>query len=110
MAGDEPPEGAIRVPIVWTGVDDVPILYANGFVSQFDQEAFIITIGQVAPPALIGTPEEVEEQARELEFITVRPITRLALTPPKMAEFIAILQANLDQYERATTLKPGDPR
>jgi hypothetical protein len=104
---------SIAVPIVWSGPEDVPILFTNAFVSQFDLtlDAFILTFGQMTPPALIGaTPEELKEQAEQVTFVPVKPIARLSLTPRRMQEVIAALQANLDQLERASTMQPGDPR
>jgi hypothetical protein len=102
----------IQVPIVWTGAENVPILFANGFVVQFDTDlaAYILTVGQLSPPALVGTPEEMREQAERLDFVTVQTIARIAFTPARMTELIGALQANLDQMERAANLRPGDPR
>jgi hypothetical protein len=102
----------IQLPVVWTGADDVPILYINAFVAQFDADlgAHILTLGQLTPPALVGTPDEIAEQVAELEFVTIKTVARLAITPAKMQEVIGSLQANVDQRERAATLRPGDPR
>lgn len=104
---------SITVPIIWSGPEDVPILFTNAFVSQFDQtlDSFILTFGQMTPPALAGaTPEELREQAEHITFVSVKPIVRLSLTPTRLREVIASLQANLDQLERVTTMQPGDPR
>ena len=102
----------LELRIVWTGAEDVPILFANSFVVQFDVDlgAHILTVGQLAPPALVGTPEEMREQAGQLDFLTVQTIARMAFTPARMADLIGALQANVDQMERATKLRPGDPR
>lgn len=110
MSEGAEPEG-VAVPLVWSGPEDVPILFANAFVSQFDNvDGFIVTVGQITPPALIGTPDEVREQVAEIEFVAVKPVVRLGLTRFRMVELIAILQANLDQYDRASTMRGGDPR
>ena len=87
-------------------------MFANAFVAQFDVDlgAHILTIGQVSPPALLGTPEEIEHQVAEFEFVTVKTIARLAFSPSRMQELIGVLQANVDQREQAATLRPGDPR
>ena len=110
MADDDVEQLEIR--IVWTGAEDVPILFANGFVVQFDIDlgAHILTVGQFAPPALVGTPEEMREQATMIDFVTVKTIARIAFTPARMTELLGALQANVDQMERATKLRPGDPR
>jgi len=47
---------------------------ANQFLSQIDQDGtFILSVGQVAPPVLLGTPEEHRAQAAGLPFVAVRP-------------------------------------
>jgi hypothetical protein len=106
------PEG-VEVPLAWLGPEDVPILYANAIVAQFEQslDAFILTIGQMTPPALVGrTPDEIREQLEQLTFVPVKPVARFALSLSKMREVVATLQANLDQYERVATMRPSDPR
>lgn len=111
--GSHPPDG-VEVPIVWIGVEDVPILHANAFVSQFDQQTLdvvILTVGQLTAPAIIGaTPEEREEQANQVAYVPVKPIVRLGLTTARARELIATLGANLDQLELARGLKESDPR
>ena len=112
MEAHEPPEG-IAFPVIWSGPEDVPILFINAFVSQFDQtlDAFIVTMGQMTPPALLGaTPEEIRAQAEQISYVPVKPVVRLGLTLTRFRELIATLQANLDQLERASTMRPGDPR
>jgi hypothetical protein len=112
LASDQP-EG-IAVPIAWLGVEEVPILHANAFISQFDAQTLdtlILTVGQVTLPAITGaTEEEREEQVRQVSFVPIKPIVRLALTPARAREVIATLQANLDQLEQAIKLRPKDPR
>jgi hypothetical protein len=102
----------VQLPVVWTGAEDVPILFANQFIAQFDGDlgAHILTVGQLAPPALIGTPEEKREQAERLDFVAVSIIARLAFTPSRMQELIGVLAANVDQREQVAKLRPGDPR
>jgi hypothetical protein len=113
LGAPDQPEG-IAVPAAWLGVEDVPILLANAFVSQFDAQtldALILTVGQVTMPAITGaTLEEREEQARQVAFVPIKPIVRLALTPARAREVIATLEANLDQLDQAIKVRPKDPR
>ncbi|HYM63244.1 MAG TPA: hypothetical protein VES61_01060 [Gaiellaceae bacterium] len=100
----------VQVPVVWVGVEEAPILYANAFISQFDlKEGFIITAGQMTPPPLTGTPEEILEKAKELSYVPVRVAARLALTHTQMIELAQSLQANLEQFEEGRKMR-GDPR
>jgi hypothetical protein len=108
---DEPQ--SISVPVVWAGVDEVEILYANTFISQWDPTSmgsFIITAGQLTPPALIGTPDQVQEQAEQVSFVPVRAVARLAVTRSKLEELIAILQANLEMFDKQANVTGKDPR
>lgn len=99
MAPDPPQHR--DVPLAWVGYDETPIVYANQFLIQFQPEgSFVIGVGQSTPPALIGTAEQVQRQAMEIEFVAVRPLTRVAITKDKMRELIAALEANLANYEQ----------
>lgn len=110
---DDIPEG-IAVPVAWLGVEEVPILLATAFVSQFDGQtldSLTLTVGQVTMPAIMGTTdEERKEQLEQVAFVPIKPIARLGLTPARARELIATLEANLDQLEQATKLRPTDPR
>jgi hypothetical protein len=112
MEGDEP--AGIEVPLAWMGPEEVPIYAANAFVSQYDPQTLdylILTVGQLTPPAIIGaTPEEREEQVRNVAFVPIKPVVRLGLTPTRARELIATLQANIDQLDEARKLRPEDPR
>ena len=90
------------IPTTWIGAEDLPVLFVNTFVGQVQpqERAFYLSIGQTVPPALIGTPEEQAEQLEQIAYVPIKPIARLALTRSKMEELIAILQVNLEQYDR----------
>lgn len=104
-----PDEHSIDVPLSWVGYDEVPITFANQFLVQFEpDESFILGVGQATAPAIIGTPEQVAAQARQIEFVPVRPVARIAMTEPKLRELIAALEANLRNFEAAKERR--DPR
>ena len=109
---DEP--DGIAVPVVWLGVEDVAILYANAFVSQIDAQtldSLILTVGQMTQPAIHGaTQEERRQQVENVAYVPIKPVVRLGLTEARARELIATLQANLDHLEAARKLRPGDPR
>lgn len=96
------------------GVEDVPVLLATAFVSQFDTQTLdvlTLTVGQVTAPAInAATPEERREQIEQIAYVPIKPVVRLGLTPARARELIATLSANLDQLEEATKLRPVDPR
>lgn len=63
-----------EIPVSWVGAEELPILYANQFVGQVHEDTFFLTIGQLVPPALIGTPEEQAEQLEEIAYLPVKPL------------------------------------
>lgn len=99
MADPEPTQ--IQLPLVWLGLEDVPISMTNQILGQVagDNE-IILSFGQVAPPPLLGTPEERLAQAQQLSYVSVRVITRLALTHKKLQELVRVLQETLANYDK----------
>jgi hypothetical protein len=94
------PERGIEIPVLFVGVEDVPVLLANQFVIQHQQEEFILMIGQVAPPLILaGTPEEQLEQAKNISYIPIKVVGRFGLTRTRMTELIRILQDNLKKFD-----------
>ena len=96
MAVEEP---IIQLPIVYVGLEDVPILFGNHFIIQHEQNEFILTAGQLTPPILLGTPEERLEQAKKLSYVPVRVVARLGFTRQRLEELIEALQENLRAYD-----------
>lgn len=91
----------IQVPVVWVGVEDVPSLAANQFVIQHSgKDEFILTVGQLAPPLLLGTDEQRREQARLLTFAAIKPVGRFGFTRERLQQLIAILTENLENHDR----------
>ena len=105
-------EDQIRdIPLTWIGVEDLPILFANASVGQLQaqEDAFYLTVGQATPPALIGTPQEQADQLDQIAYIPVKPVARFAFTRARLQELVAILQANLDQYDQIVQqMREGD--
>ena|SRR5438093_3342027 len=108
MARRREPEGpdqrGVQVPIVWVGTDEVPVSLVNNFFAQFvqpDQDEFILTFGTVVPPPLLGTREQMEEQARAVSFVPVRAVARLGLTRQRVVELSTVLDTILRQYDEA---------
>lgn len=92
-------EEAISLPLVYVGVEDVPLLFTNQFVIQHHQNEFILTLCQVTPPILLGTKQERREQAKRLSYIPVKVVARIAFTRQRLVELISVLQENLRTYD-----------
>jgi hypothetical protein len=91
----------IQIPIAWIGLDDQPVLMANQFIGQVEQDEIIISIGtQVSPPILGSTAEERREQLSRVAFIPVRPVARFSMTRRRVEELAHILRDTLDNYDK----------
>jgi hypothetical protein len=114
MSAAEGDTGGIEVPVVWLGPEDIPIVYVNAMVSQFELgtlDALIVTLGQMTPPAIVGaSDEERREQLEQVAYVPIKPVARLGLTIARARELVATLEANLDQLEDAKRMRPEDPR
>ena len=91
--------GPVGVPVVFVGAEDLPILHANHFVIAIHQEDFIVTVGQFAPPILLGSDEEQRDQASQLTYVPVKVVARLALTRTRVAELVSALQTQMQRYD-----------
>ena len=101
MGASEPPLGPPKqVPLVWVGVDDLPVQFLNQFIGQADRNEIYLTLGQLVPPALLGSDESKRQQLEALDYVTVRPIVRLGFTPQRLEELIEVLEATKEIYEQ----------
>ena len=89
-----------RLPIVREGIEDVPILFANDFVVQTHETEFILTVGQLQPPVLIGSAEERREQLDRAGYVSVRVVARLGLTEQRMGQLVEVLSQHWERYNK----------
>lgn len=108
MATEEPQQPEMQIPLSWVNFNETPIAFANQVVCQFQPNEFVVTFGQATGPPLIGTPEEVQEQAKRIEFVPIRTLVRLGMSRARLIELIGVLQANLENHDRA--MEAADPR
>ena len=80
----------------WVDVDKVPVYFTNAFAAQHTQNEFILTFGAASAP-IITRPLTIAE-IQEMGFIPIRASVRLGLTPDRLLELIAVLQAELKRY------------
>lgn len=89
-----------EVPLTWVDVDDVPVFFANQFIIQHNQDEFILTIGQMVPPPIVGPLEQREEQIEQIDFVAVKPLARIAFTYSRLMELGQALEGHREQYDR----------
>lgn len=95
MAEDAEPIG---IPLVYAGLEDSPVLWANNFVVQYQPDEFTLTFGQLVPPMLIGTEEEQRAQARQLSYVPIQVVGRFALTRGRLEQLNRLLTEHLARF------------
>jgi hypothetical protein len=86
------PEDAIQIPVGYVGLDSVEIKLANQFAIQQEEEnSFILTMGQVVTPVLLGNADQRKEQAQQLSFVPIKVLGRFTLTRQRLDELIQVL-------------------
>jgi hypothetical protein len=91
--------GRVDIPIVWVGVEDTEILFANQFLVQFNQQEILLTIGQLTPPVILGPVEQQVQQAERLSYIPVKTVGRFGLTRDRLEELIGVLQTTARNFD-----------
>ena len=89
-----------RLPLVREGIEDVPILFANDFIVQNHGSEFFLTVGQIQPPVLLGTPEERQAQLEKTGYVSVKIVARLGLTEQRMSQLVEVLNQQWDRYKK----------
>ena len=91
-----------QLAVVWVESEDVRVLLANQFLGQVGlQGEVLLTFGQLVPPTLVGEPDEVAEQLKQLSHVPAKPIARMALTRFGLDELIRVLNETRDNYDKA---------
>lgn len=90
---------AIEIPVVLSGADETAVLFANHFLIQAHQDEFVLTVGQLVPPPLLGTDEERREQAKLISAVSVKVVARLGFTRRRLGEITSLLQDALARYD-----------
>jgi hypothetical protein len=89
-----------QVPVVWVGVDDLPVHLVNQLIGVVHPHEVFLTFGTLVPPAIMAeTLEERRAQAEAIPFVQIKPVARFGFTPDRLREFIGILQQTLANYE-----------
>ena len=82
----------VPLRISWRSADDVPVHVGNQFMLQFTPEGYVLSFGQVMPPALIGaTAEEISD----IGEVSVNVLGRIALTPERTRALLLLLRRQL---------------
>jgi hypothetical protein len=94
------------LPLDWADFDEIPILFANHFLVQFQADEFVLSLNQVTGPPLVGTAEEMRDQLQEHGSLPIHTLARVGLTRRRLTELVSVLQAKLDDHDRALGGQP----
>jgi hypothetical protein len=94
------PGAGLSLPLEWIDFEETPILFANHFLIQHQPNEFVITAGQTTGPPVVGTPEQIREQARGFSRVEIHTLARIGLTRDRLVELIGLLQATLQEHDR----------
>ncbi len=97
---EENEQGAVAVPTLWVGESETPVVLANQFnIGHQGVDEFILTLGQVASPLLTGTDDEKLEQVKNLSYVPIQIVGRVAFSRDRLVQLIEILTTNLARYD-----------
>jgi len=85
----------IELPLEWSIPDNVIARYATNIVVQRAEHEFIISFFEVKPPLLLGTPDEIIEQAKKLNVVRANCVAQIIVASDKMPSFVEALEKNL---------------
>jgi hypothetical protein len=87
----------VAVKLRWDRTAELELTPANHFLIQSDGHDFFLTVGHVAPPAVIGTAEEQAAELGRLDAIQVSVVARLMISRSRLRELRDLLnRAPLD--------------
>lgn len=101
------PEQSIGIPLIWPDIEELPVYRANQFISQNGQgpdgkpEEIVLSLGYIAPPVILGTPEEQQATARALGAVSVKALARVSISRGHVAQLVELLRAQLELFDRA---------
>jgi len=94
--------GERQLPIRWVGIEETPTLFANQVLGQIGpQGEIVLTFGQLIPPALVGTQDQIVEQAKQITQVPTQTVARLVITRAGLDQLIELLSQTAENADRA---------
>ena len=91
----QPSQDRRPLRIRWTGLDAVPVTFANNFLCQRTPHEFIVTFSQLVPPAIESM---TEEELGALSEVPARVVFQAGVAPERMRQLIEVLQSSYEGY------------
>lgn len=89
------------MPLLWVGLDELPVVSVNQFIGQVHQDEIVVSIGSMVPPPILGqTVAERREQVMRVSHVPVRSVVRLSLTRRRVEELQTMLRQTLELFDK----------
>jgi len=99
MSATEQRTQGYGLPLEWVEFDETPIHFANQFLIQHQPDEFVLSLGQVTGPPVVGPPEH-RQMPVDMTHVPIMTLARVGLTRQRLVEMIALLQAELEDHDR----------
>ena len=90
------PVEEIEFRVVWEHEDSLPVLYSNQLIiSHSGGSEFYLLFGHLSPPL----PPNLTAEGKKSEFVSVKPIARIVVSPSAMENFIEAMSRNIEKFK-----------
>lgn len=90
-------------PIEWHIPEGLVARYATNMVVQRSENEFYISFFEIKPPLFLGTPEEISQQASQLNAVRATCIAQVIVAADNMPSFIETLQTTFQKLKSDKT-------
>jgi hypothetical protein len=95
------------ISVVWPDNVELPTVYANHLYIQHTNNEFFLIFGELQLPMALGSPDERREKLERFSEVTIRPVAKIAVSPPAMLKIAEIIQQNVEGFRNTVDqLKP----
>jgi hypothetical protein len=84
------------VELKWFIPEDIRTIYSNHVIVQKSEHECFFLFFEVNPPLFLGTPEEIQEQAKSLDHVQAKCVARLAVSKELAAKIAKSIQTVSD--------------
>ncbi len=90
-------ERSVLLPLEWNVPDDLVARYATNMVVQRAENEFLISFFEVKPPIILGEPEQIVAQVKNLKSMKAKCVAQIIVAADKMPDFVKAFTDNLNQ-------------
>ncbi|MFG1804879.1 hypothetical protein [Streptomyces sp. NPDC049040] len=90
----------IAKPLVWGGIEKLPVHASNQIMIQIDQDQVYLNFGIATPPILTpGSADDLRLQAEQIPFVEVQPLQRLSVSRRHLSDIVDVLQRAITAFD-----------